>query len=93
MELQDSEQEALFIASEIIRLINLSQGLLEFSHFAILVRTTMLTRVLEQIFTYCSIPYRVVGDLRYFETAEIKDLLAYLNFIHNPSDISKNYPL
>jgi DNA helicase-2/ATP-dependent DNA helicase PcrA len=78
------EEEALFIASEIVRLINLSKGLLQFSNFAVLFRTTMLSRVLEQTFTVHYIPYTMVGELRYFETAEIKDLLAYLNLLQNP---------
>jgi DNA helicase-2/ATP-dependent DNA helicase PcrA len=89
IQLLSAEQEALFIASEMVRLINASKGLLEFSHFAVLVRTNMLTRVLEQTFTFYSIPYTMVGDLRYFETAEIKDILAYLNLIQNPNDNGK----
>lgn len=81
-----SEDEAVFVVSEIVRLINASKGLLEFSNFAVLVRTTMLSRVLEQTFTFHSIPYTMVGELRYFESVEIKDLLAYLHLIQNPDN-------
>lgn len=88
-----AEDEALFIASEIVRLINASKGLLQFAHFAVLVRTTMLSRILEQTFTFHSIPYTMVGELRYFETAEIKDLLAYLHLVHNPDNNGTYIPL
>ena len=55
---------------------------------AILYRTHAQSRVLEEALRQARIPYRIVGGLRFFERAEIKDLLAYLRLTANPkSDI------
>ena len=55
---------------------------------AILYRTHAQSRVLEEALRQSRIPYRIVGGLRFFERAEIKDLLAYLRLTANPrSDI------
>src|SRR5690606_33499040 len=44
------------------------------------------TRALEDIFIRAAIPYRVVGGTKFYERAEIKDVLAYLTTIANPAD-------
>ncbi len=53
---------------------------------AILYRTNAQSRVFESLFLRESLPYRIVGTLRFYEREEIKDALAFLRFIANPRD-------
>ena len=54
--------------------------------FAVLYRTNGQSRVLEETFTSYGIPYVVYGSLRFYDRAEIKDVLAYLRLMVNPRD-------
>jgi DNA helicase-2/ATP-dependent DNA helicase PcrA len=54
--------------------------------FAILYRTNAQSRVFEDIFLSYRIPYRIIGGLRFYERAEIKDIVAYLRLAFNASD-------
>ena len=56
------------------------------SEMAILVRTVAQMREIEERFIAESLPYRVVGGLRFYERAEIRDAIAYLRLVHNDSD-------
>ena len=56
------------------------------SEMAILVRTNAQTRAFEEEFVRQQVPYELVGGVRFYERAEIKDLVAYLRIIHNPRD-------
>jgi DNA helicase-2/ATP-dependent DNA helicase PcrA len=58
----------------------------KFSDFSILYRTNAQTRVLEDALRQNTIPYTIVGGLRFYERKEIKDILAYLKVIANPAD-------
>ncbi|MES2212041.1 MAG: UvrD-helicase domain-containing protein [Pseudomonadota bacterium] len=53
---------------------------------AILYRSNAQSRVLEQVFRQAKIPYRIYGGLRFFERAEIKDILCYLRLVAMPQD-------
>ncbi len=53
---------------------------------AIFYRINAQARVLEETFRAANIPYRVFGGMKFYERAEIKDLIAYLRGIHNPTD-------
>ncbi len=53
---------------------------------AVLYRTHAQSRVLEEALIRASIPYKIVGGLRFYERKEIKDLLAYLKLLVNPFD-------
>ena len=55
----------------------------DYRDFAVLYRTNGQSRNFEEAFLQNNIPYRVVGGIRYYERAEIKDLLAYLALIAN----------
>jgi DNA helicase-2/ATP-dependent DNA helicase PcrA len=57
-----------------------------FKDFAILYRTNAQSRVLEQILNRHKIPNTIVGGVRFYERAEIKDILAYLKLFANPRD-------
>ena len=57
-----------------------------YSNFAVLYRTNAQSRVLEETLLHSSIPYVLVGGVRFYERKEIKDCLAYLRFLVNPKD-------
>ena len=52
----------------------------------VLYRTNAQSRVVEERLIQASIPYKIVGGVRFYERKEIKDILAYLQAIHNPND-------
>jgi len=76
--------EAVFIGQEIIKLNKKKDK--DFKDFAILYRTNAQSRSFEEIFNKQGIPFRVVGGLRFYERKEVKDILAYLRFIHDQKD-------
>lgn len=57
-----------------------------YSDYAILYRTNAQSRVFEQMMMRSAIPYRIVGGLRFYDRAEIKDLTAYLKLLFQPFD-------
>jgi DNA helicase-2/ATP-dependent DNA helicase PcrA len=75
---------------EAAMLVKLMQMLLEAGHarrdLAVLYRTHALSRVIEEGLRFANLPYRVVGGLRFYDRAEVKDLLGYLRVIANPDD-------
>ena len=56
------------------------------SDFAILYRMNTQSRAIEDIFRREDIPYKIIGGLKFYERKEIKDTIAYLRLIFNPSD-------
>ncbi|MCG2760679.1 MAG: ATP-dependent helicase, partial [Candidatus Delongbacteria bacterium] len=58
----------------------------KYSDHAVLLRTNYLTRTIEESFRAHRIPYKIVGDYKFYDRKEIKDILAYLSIIVNPSD-------
>jgi DNA helicase-2/ATP-dependent DNA helicase PcrA len=54
--------------------------------FAVLYRTNAQSRVIEDSLRYRGIPYTIVGGVRFYERAEVKDVLAYLRLLVNPAD-------
>src|SRR5690554_3525353 len=75
--------EAQFIADEISAL---HEGGLDYKDIAVFYRTNAQTRALEEIFIRSAIPYRVLGGTKFYERAEIKDVMAYLIAVANPAD-------
>ncbi len=73
--------EALFIADNIKRLVNRGMS---YNSIAVLYRNNALSRALGEGMVKASIPYVVVRGHSFYETAEIKDMMAYLKFIYNP---------
>ena len=61
-------------------------GITNKSEIAILYRSNAQSRVIETTLFNNAVPYRVYGGLRFFERAEIKNALAYLRLLENPSD-------
>lgn len=81
---ENEHDEAAFIAAEIEKLRD-NEGF-RYRDVALFYRTNAQSRVIEEIFTRYGIPYRIVGGLRFYERKEVKDLLAYLRVLVNPSD-------
>jgi DNA helicase-2/ATP-dependent DNA helicase PcrA len=82
---RNGNDEALKIA-KLIYLDNIYGGKYNFSDFAIFYRTNAQSRVFEDVFRKIGIPYSIVGTLKFYDRAEIKDIMAYLKFIHNQND-------
>jgi DNA helicase-2/ATP-dependent DNA helicase PcrA len=57
-----------------------------YGDFAVLYRTNSMSRSFEEALIEARIPYRIVGGVRFYERAEVKDLICYLRVIHNPRD-------
>ena len=81
---EDERDEANFIAGTVRR--ETEQNARAYHEFAVLYRTNAQSRVLEEGFMRCGIPYAMVGGLKFYERKEIKDLIAYLRLIFNPLD-------
>ncbi|KGG13060.1 MULTISPECIES: UvrD-helicase domain-containing protein [Prochlorococcus] len=69
-----------------LRLLAASDSNLKWKDIAILYRTNAQSRVIEESLVRWSIPYIVVGGLRFYDRREVKDILAYLRLLINPSD-------
>ena len=76
--------EARYIAEEIDRLTDAGQ--VKPSGVAVFYRTNAQSRAFEDVFIRVGMPYRVVGGVRFYERKEIRDAIAYLRGIANPSD-------
>ena len=77
------EGEAEYIAETILD--GFAQGH-KWGEYAILYRNHVLSNNIENAFKRNSIPYRIVSGLRFFDRAEVKDMLAYLWVVLNPTD-------
>lgn len=84
--LPTAEIEAKWIVSEIMRSMGMTGGLLKHADFAILIRSAQLSRQIESAMGKAGIPYRMVGGKKFFERAEIKILLGYLQVISQPNN-------
>ena len=81
--LWDSDEEARMVGERIEHLRRDGHNL---SEIAILVRTTAQTRAFEERMIVQGTPYRIIGGLRFYERAEIRDAVAYLRVLHQPAD-------
>jgi len=79
----DEKGEASFVSDIINKLC--SEGY-DYSDFALLYRMNAQSRVLENALRVSRIPYTVIGGLRFYERAEIKDIIAYLRILLNRND-------
>jgi ATP-dependent DNA helicase UvrD/PcrA len=83
IEVEDEHAEARFVAAEIAALVEEGYSADE---IAIFYRTNAQSRVLEDVLVRQGIAYQVIGGPRFYERAEIKDLIAYLQVLDNPFD-------
>ncbi|HEY0316664.1 MAG TPA: 3'-5' exonuclease, partial [Solirubrobacterales bacterium] len=84
-ELGDEHEEARWVAAEIERLGE-EHGVAR-SDVAVFYRTNAMSRVLEDTLNRFDVPYQVIGGTKFYDRAEVKDAVAYLNLIVNPSDL------
>jgi len=83
-ELADEHEEARWVAGEIERLGE-EEGVKR-EDVAVFYRTNAMSRVLEDTLVRFELPYQVIGGTKFYERAEIKDAVAYLNLLVNPAD-------
>jgi len=83
LEVEDEHAEARFVAAEIAGLVEEGYSADE---VAVFYRTNAQSRVLEDVLVRQGIAYQVIGGPRFYERAEIKDLIAYLQVVDNPFD-------
>ncbi|MGC7870580.1 DNA helicase PcrA [Desulfosporosinus sp. SYSU MS00001] len=80
----DERDEARYVVERIQRLHELEGR--PYSDFTILYRTNAQSRILEEQLMKAALPYRIFSGLKFYQRLEIKDMLAYLRVIYNPSD-------
>jgi DNA helicase-2/ATP-dependent DNA helicase PcrA len=81
--LWDSDEEARMVGERVERL---QRDGCKLADMAILVRAGFQTRAFEERMIAMAIPYRVVGGLRFYERAEIRDAIAYMRVLRQPND-------
>jgi DNA helicase-2/ATP-dependent DNA helicase PcrA len=84
VEVGDEHEEARWAAGEIQRLAE-EEGLAR-EDVAVFYRTNAMSRVLEDTLVRFEVPYQVIGGTKFYERAEVKDAVAYLSLLVNPSD-------
>ena len=80
----DEVDEARFVVKKIENLVQNDRK--RYHDFAILYRTNAQSRIFEEYLINEAIPYQVIGGVRFYSRAEIKDIIAYLSMINNPYD-------
>ena len=92
VEVNDERAEAQFVASEVQKLLEAEAGAdraFRPDEIAVLYRTNAQSRVLEEQFGRYAIGYQVIGGPKFYERAEIRDVLAYLSVLVNPDDAQR----
>lgn len=79
----DEDREASFVVEKVLDAISRGES---YSENAVLYRMHAQSASLERAFMRSGIPYKIIGGLRFYERKEVKDILAYMSVIANPSD-------
>lgn len=85
LESDDEREEARAVAKAVREL---EQGGVCLGEQAVFYRTNAQSRVFEEVFRTMGIPHRVVGGMRFYERAEVKDVLSFLRLIQNTGDLA-----
>jgi DNA helicase-2/ATP-dependent DNA helicase PcrA len=80
----DDREEARHVVRQIVT--GVREGGRPYGHFAIFYRTNAQSRIFEEELLQYDIPYAVVGGVRFYDRAEVKDALAWLRLLRNPAD-------
>lgn len=80
----DERDEAEFILNEVEKLIKKTKC--SYNDCVVLYRTNAQSRILEEVCLRFEIPYKIVGGISFYQRAEVKDILAYLQLVINPRD-------
>ncbi|MCL2281247.1 MAG: UvrD-helicase domain-containing protein, partial [Dehalococcoidia bacterium] len=83
-ETYNEQEEAQFVVNEIEKLV--SRGDTALRDMAVMFRTNAQSRALEEAFIRYGMPYKLVAGTRFYERREVKDIIAYLRLLLNPSD-------
>ncbi|MBI2448202.1 UvrD-helicase domain-containing protein [Candidatus Microgenomates bacterium] len=83
-EATNERDEGIFVCDQIKNVRRKSDA--SFNDFVVFYRTHAQSRALEEAFLNSSVPYRIVGGTSFYERMEVKDIIAYLRIIQNPSD-------
>jgi DNA helicase-2/ATP-dependent DNA helicase PcrA len=83
-EAYDENDEARYVVDQIFALRD--RGAVRYGDCAVMYRTNAQSRALEDAFVRAGMPYRLVGATRFYARREIKDVLAFLRLVHNPTD-------
>lgn len=86
VQVQSEAHEGESIISKIKMKVDLKAR--DYNDYAILYRTNAQSRALEEAFLRYSVPYRVVGGVRFYDRKEIKDVMAYIRLVYQPEDVS-----
>jgi len=84
-EAHDEREEAEYIAQTVQKMIEEDKYVGR--DFVVLYRTNAQSRIVEEYFLKNSISYRIVGGIKFYERKEVKNIMAYLKLVANPSDI------
>jgi DNA helicase-2/ATP-dependent DNA helicase PcrA len=79
----DEETEAINVLDAVKSLVAAGYSPRE---IAVLYRTNAQSRALEDVFKLGSVPYQIIGGVRFYERMEVRDILAYCKLLANPSD-------
>ncbi len=82
-EAENEDEEAQYLVDMIL---NYKSKGLKFNEFGVLFRMNSQSRPLEEKFREFDIPYKLIGAMKFFERAEIKDILSYMRFFANQDD-------
>ena len=80
----DEQDEARYVADRILDNVRAGK---KFADHAILYRMNAQSNAMENVFVRSGIPYKIIGGFRFYERKEIRDVIAYLNVVNNPSDV------
>ncbi len=83
--LENQNEEARYITEKITELTK--NGKYTYNDIVVLYRMNAMANSLETTFAKSGFPYRILGGMRFYDRKEIKDIIAYLCFISNPSDM------
>ncbi|MBN1915729.1 UvrD-helicase domain-containing protein [Candidatus Dojkabacteria bacterium] len=79
----DEKAESEWVSDKIRELLNQE---ISAENIVVLYRTNAQSRVMEEALLKVGQPYRIIGNVRFYERKEIKDIIAYLRIIYNPQD-------
>lgn len=82
----DEKEEAEFVASEIM-CAGRDGTAKSYADFVVLYRTNAQSRMVEEVLLKNSIPYRIIGGIKFYQRKEVKDIVAYLKLIYNNNDL------
>ena len=80
----DQNDEGRYIVDKVIKGVRIDGR--KYSDFAVLYRMNALGRALQTAFTKSGVPFRVVGDMGFYDRKEVKDMIAYLSVVSYPGD-------